>query len=204
MRSESAKCQARTALLRAQYARLLPASLHRADTLSARIAFAILYKLIVNLLPFALNHFQQRHSERPVDASKPRKQAVGAKSGALPPGLAIPEKPMEPWMPINPGHEVKISEWPDDYLCTGVFYTFTKALARPIKPRGEWNTLDITLDGPHTIVYLNAVKVTDFTEGQTVPPKSLGLMILIEGHNRTQASLAFRIIRGSDYFKECR
>jgi len=106
-------------------------------------------------------------------------------------------------MPINPGHEVKIGEWPDDYLCTGVFYTFTKALARPIKPLGEWNTLDITIDGPHTIVYLNAVKVTDFTEGQTVPPKSLGLMILIEGHNRTQASLAFRIIRGSEvYFKE--
>jgi hypothetical protein len=49
-----------------------------------------------------------------------------------------------------------------------------KALARPIKPIGEWNTMDITIDGPHTIVHLNAVKVTDFTEGQTVPPKPPG------------------------------
>jgi hypothetical protein len=33
---------------------------------------------------FRLDHFQQRPSERPVDASKPRMQAVGAKSGAVP------------------------------------------------------------------------------------------------------------------------
>jgi hypothetical protein len=30
--------------------------------------------------------------------------------------------------------------------------------------------MEITLDGPHTIVYLNGVKVTDYTEGQPVPP----------------------------------
>ena len=29
--------------------------------------------------------------------------------------------------------------------------------------------MDITLDGPHTIVDLNGVKVTDFTEGFPVP-----------------------------------
>jgi hypothetical protein len=32
--------------------------------------------------------------------------------------------------------------------------------------------MEITLDGPHTIVYLNGVKVTDYTEGQPVPPRS--------------------------------
>src|SRR6476619_7348182 len=88
--------------------------------------------------------------------------------------IRIPEKPSEPWMPINRGYEVEIGDWPDDYSCTGVLYTFTKALARPLKPSGEWNTLEITIDGPHTVVYLNAVEVTDFTEGQTVPPKHPG------------------------------
>jgi hypothetical protein len=29
----------------------------------------------------------------------------------------------------------------------------------------------ITLDGPHTIVELNGVKVTDYTEGQPVPER---------------------------------
>jgi Domain of Unknown Function (DUF1080) len=88
--------------------------------------------------------------------------------------IRIPEKPTEPWMPINRGYEVEIGDWPDDYSCTGVLYTFTKALTRPIKPIGEWNTMDITIDGPRTIVYLNGVKVTDFTEGQAVPPKPPG------------------------------
>jgi len=49
-----------------------------------------------------------------------------------------------------------------------------KALARPIKPLGEWNTLEITLDGPRTVVFLNSVKVTDFKEGDPVPPKPPG------------------------------
>src|ERR1039457_1901872 len=51
-------------------------------------------------------------------------------------------------------------------------YSQTNALARPGKPGPEWNTMEITLDGPHTIVYLNGVKVTDYTEGQPVPPRS--------------------------------
>jgi hypothetical protein len=85
--------------------------------------------------------------------------------------IRIPEKPTEPWMPINKGYEVEIGDWPDDYSCTGVIYSFSKALARPIKPIGDWNTMDITIDGPRTIVYLNGVKVTDYKEGQPVPPR---------------------------------
>ena len=88
--------------------------------------------------------------------------------------IRIPEKPSEPWMPVNRGYEVEIGDWPDDYSCTGVLYTFTKALARPIKPMGTWNTMDITIDGPRTVVFLNNVKVTDFVEGQPVPPKHAG------------------------------
>jgi hypothetical protein len=88
--------------------------------------------------------------------------------------IRIPEKPAEPWMPINRAYEVEIGDWPDDYSCTGVLYTFTKALARPIKPISEWNTMDITIDGAHTMVYLNDIKVTDFTEGQPVPAKPTG------------------------------
>lgn len=85
--------------------------------------------------------------------------------------IRIPDKPTEPSMPINRGYEVEIGNWPDDYSCTGVLYSLTKALARPSKPTGEWNTMDITLDGPRTLVFVNGVKVTDYTEGQPVPPK---------------------------------
>jgi hypothetical protein len=44
-------------------------------------------------------------------------------------------------------------------------------MALPGKPGPEWNTMLITLEGPHTIVELNGVKVTDYTEGQPVPDK---------------------------------
>jgi len=88
--------------------------------------------------------------------------------------IRIPEKPVEPWMAVNHGYEVEIGDWPSDYSCTGVLYTFTKALARPLKSLGEWNTMDVTIDGLHTVVLLNGVKVTDFTEGQPVPPKAEG------------------------------
>jgi Domain of Unknown Function (DUF1080) len=84
--------------------------------------------------------------------------------------IRIPEKPTEPWMPVNRGYEVQIDDSQDDYHITGVLYSLTKAMARPGKT-GQWNTMDITLEGPRTIVMLNGVKVTDFTEGQTVPPK---------------------------------
>lgn len=117
--------------------------------------------------------------------------------------IRIPEKPTEPWMPINRGYEVEIGDWPDDYSCTGVLYTFTRALARPIKPIGEWNIMDITIDGPHTLVYLNDVKVTDFTEGQPVPPKHSGSIDPDRGPRQDSGYIGLQNHPGSEvYFKE--
>ena len=86
--------------------------------------------------------------------------------------IRIPEKPSEPFMPLHRGYEIEIGDWPEDYSCTGALYTFTNALARPERPAGEWNTMEITLDGPRTVVFVNGVKVTDYTEGQPVLPKN--------------------------------
>jgi Domain of Unknown Function (DUF1080) len=117
--------------------------------------------------------------------------------------IRIPERPTEPWMPVNRGYEVEIGDWPDDYSCTGVLYTFTKALARPLKPLGEWNTLEITLDGPRTVVLLNSVKVTDFTEGQAVPPKHPGSIDPDRGPRPDSGYIGLQNHPGSEvYFKE--
>jgi hypothetical protein len=90
--------------------------------------------------------------------------------------IRIPVEPREPWMPVHYGYEVQIDNQPEDskedkYHVTGTLYSQTKPLARPGKPGPEWNTMLITLDGPHTVVELNGVKVTDYTEGQPVPPR---------------------------------
>jgi hypothetical protein len=92
--------------------------------------------------------------------------------------VRIPVEPREAWMPVNYGYEVQIDNDPekggeDEYHVTGTLYSLTKPLARPGKPGPEWNTMDITLEGPHTIVSVNGVKVTDYTEGDPVPPKKL-------------------------------
>ncbi|HTS36374.1 MAG TPA: DUF1080 domain-containing protein [Candidatus Solibacter sp.] len=117
--------------------------------------------------------------------------------------IRIPEPPTEPWMPVNRGYEVEIGDWPDDYSCTGVLYTFTKALARPIKPLREWNTMEITIDGPHTIVFLNGIKVTDFTEGQSVPAKPAGSIDPDRGPRPDSGYIGLQNHPGAEvYFKE--
>jgi hypothetical protein len=86
--------------------------------------------------------------------------------------IRIPLEPREAWMPVNYGYEIQIDNKQDDYHSTGDVYSFSKALARPGKPGPEWNTMEITLDGLHTRVTVNGVQVTDYTEGQPVPPNS--------------------------------
>lgn len=90
--------------------------------------------------------------------------------------IRIPIKPREPWMPVFYGYEVQIDNRPDlsnedDYHYTGTLYSLTKPLAKTGKPGPQWNTMEITLDGPRTIVYLNGTKVTDYTEGDPVPER---------------------------------
>jgi hypothetical protein len=90
--------------------------------------------------------------------------------------IRIPIEPREEWMPVHYGYEVQIDNAPeksaeDEYHYTGMLYSLTKPLAKTGKPGPQWNTMEITLDGTKTIVYLNGVKVTDFKEGDKVPER---------------------------------
>lgn len=90
--------------------------------------------------------------------------------------IRIPLEPREEWMPVHYGYEVQIDNRPetsneDEYHVTGTLYSLTKPLAKPGKPGPQWNTMDITLDGPRTTIFVNGIKVTDFREGDPVPPR---------------------------------
>ena len=52
-----------------------------------------------------------------------------------------------------------------------MLYSLTKPPTMAGKPGPQWNTMEITVDGPRTIVVLNGVKVTDYKEGDPVPPR---------------------------------
>jgi hypothetical protein len=90
--------------------------------------------------------------------------------------IRIPLEPREEWMPVFYGYEVQIDNHPEasnenDYHYTGTLYSLTKPLAKPGKPGPEWNTMEITVAGPRTIVSVNGVKVTDYREGEPVPER---------------------------------
>lgn len=100
-------------------------------------------------------------------------QKFNSNSGVF---IRIPIEPREAWMPVHYGYEVQIDNHPetsneDEYHITGTLYSLTKPLAKPGKPGPEWNTMEITLDGQRTIVYLNGEKVTDYKEGDPVPER---------------------------------
>jgi hypothetical protein len=94
--------------------------------------------------------------------------APDANSGVF---IRIPYAPKSEDDAINKGIEVQIQDAGDDYHCTGVLYSMTAAKARPYKPAGEWNTLEIAMRGPRTVVTLNGVVVTDYDGVAPVPPK---------------------------------
>jgi len=94
--------------------------------------------------------------------------APDANSGVF---IRIPYQPKSEDDAINKGIEVQIQDSGDDYHCTGVLYSMTRAKARPYKPAGEWNTLEIEMRGLRTIVKLNGVTVTDYDGVAPVPPK---------------------------------
>lgn len=91
--------------------------------------------------------------------------------------IRIPIEPREEWMPVHYGYEIQILNDPvaqgvNDYHSTGMLYSLTKPLVPHAGKSGpEWNTMEITLDGPRTIVVLNGAKVTDYKEGDPVPER---------------------------------
>lgn len=90
--------------------------------------------------------------------------------------IRMPVEPREEWMPIHYGYEVQIDNHPelwdeDEFHYTGTLYSLTKPMAKVGRPGPEWNTFEITLFGPRTIVYVNDHLVTDYTEGDAVPDR---------------------------------
>lgn len=99
--------------------------------------------------------------------------------------IRIPEPPKDAWQAVHTGYEIQILEnFPASYVLsdhqkkfgtswhtTGAIYSMSPALATPQKPVGEWNTMEIELRGPRTVIRLNGVLVNDFVEGSVVPPR---------------------------------
>jgi 3-keto-disaccharide hydrolase len=85
--------------------------------------------------------------------------------------VRIADKPKDPWFAVHHGFEVQICDADDDYHGTGAIYSLSKSVARPVKPDGEWNTMEITLKGQQVLVSLNSEQVNDFDAEKSQVPK---------------------------------
>ncbi len=89
--------------------------------------------------------------------------------------IRVPTEPVSEPGAANAGIEVQIDDRDNEWHCTGVLYSMTKAMAHASKPPGEWNTMEITLKGARTIVTVNGVTVTDYDGVSPVPEKGKAL-----------------------------
>lgn len=81
----------------------------------------------------------------------------------------------DPWSAVNNGYEVQIDATDVPEKTTGSVYGFQSAdlkkRDRALNPPGEWNTYEIRVQGERLRVWLNGVKINDFTN--TDPARSL-------------------------------
>lgn len=97
-------------------------------------------------------------------------EGARANSGVV---IRLPEPPPDPWYGVHNGFEVQIDAAGDEWHSTGAIYSLSKVTSREQKPAGEWNTMEIELRGPLTVISVNGKKVNEFREGQAVPERKM-------------------------------
>ena len=85
--------------------------------------------------------------------------------------IRLPEPPRDPWYGVHNGYEVQIDSGGDDWHSTGALYSLSKVTARNQKPAGQWNVMEIQLQGQVTKVKVNGKLVNTFKGGQPVPER---------------------------------
>lgn len=85
--------------------------------------------------------------------------------------IRLPERPADPWYGVHNGFEVQIDAGGDEWHTTGAIYSLSKVTERAQKGKGEWNTMEIQLKGPVTIISLNGKKVNTFDQRLPVPER---------------------------------
>lgn len=85
--------------------------------------------------------------------------------------VRIDGPPPDAWYAVHHGYEVQILASGDDWHRTGVIYSMSHTPNRADAPPGEWNTMEIDLDGRIVRVRVNGIQVTDFDPHAPVPPR---------------------------------
>jgi Domain of Unknown Function (DUF1080)/DinB superfamily len=117
----------------------------------------------MGLLYYAREKFGNQTIRAVFKAASPK-----ANSGVY---IRMPEPPPDAWYGVHNGFEVQIDSAGDEWHRTGAIYSLSRSTKLAQKPQGEWNTMDIELDGAITRVRLNGELVNEFDPSKPVPPR---------------------------------
>ncbi|MDW8803955.1 lectin [Streptomyces scabiei] len=105
----------------------------------------------------------------------------------------------DPQSALDNGYEVQIDATDAPDRTTGSIYAVkapdTAARDAALNPPGEWNTFEVLVEGERLQVWLNGVKINDFTD--TDPARSLAGHVGIQNHG-TGDDVSFRNVRIKD------
>ena len=103
----------------------------------------------------------------------------------------------DPWSAVDNGYEIQIDATDVPEKTTGSVYGFSSADLKKrdhaLNPPGEWNTYEIRVEGERLRVWLNGVKINDFTN--TDPARSLADGHLGIQNHGADDQVSFRDIR---------
>jgi hypothetical protein len=74
------------------------------------------------------------------------------------------------WYPVHHGFEVQINDAGDSWHRTGAIYSLAEGAPLPQKPRSEWRTMIISLDGERITVAVDGSPVSSFDAGAANQP----------------------------------
>ncbi|MFC4585149.1 ThuA domain-containing protein [Sphaerisporangium corydalis] len=94
--------------------------------------------------------------------------------------IGFPDPQGDPWKPVDAGHEIQIDATDADVTrTTGSVYSFKAPdltlRAAALKPPGSWNTYEVALHGRHVEIFLNGVKINDYTSTRAISTGYIGV-----------------------------
>ncbi|WP_250212725.1 ThuA domain-containing protein [Acrocarpospora catenulata] len=94
--------------------------------------------------------------------------------------IGFPDPGNDPWGPVNAGHEIQIdASDADPSRTTGSVYSFkapdTAARDAALNPPGQWNTYEIGVHGQRVEIWLNGVKINDYTSSRNISNGYIGV-----------------------------
>jgi hypothetical protein len=116
--------------------------------------------------------------------------------------IGFPPVGNDPFVAVEHGYEVQIDPTDAPAATTGAIYGFQAADAarrnQALRPAGQWNTYEITLDAPRIAVRLNGVVITRFTSTSAARRSLARGFVGLQNHSDADR-VAFRSVQVKEW-----